>query len=133
VISAHRGKSGWHEIATVRLEALGDGLKRWTLPVFGVTDFLRVAPSPRLFSRRRSSWVAARAAGRERAGGETKSPDNMVYAIGAVSVTVPRAGPRRCGWQRHCPVSPHVLWEPTSPHRCLRLEEDRWARSVPGT
>ena len=55
MISAHRGESEWHEIATARLVGLGYGMERWTHPVFGVTDSLRAAPSPRLFNQPRSS------------------------------------------------------------------------------
>ena len=38
---AHRVESEWHGEAAARLVALGEGVERWALPVFCITEFMR--------------------------------------------------------------------------------------------
>lgn len=42
LIYAHRGETELHEAAASRLVDLSEGAERWALPVFCVTEFLRV-------------------------------------------------------------------------------------------
>lgn len=50
LIYAHRVESEWHEAAVARLVALGEGAERWALPVFCVTEFMRVVTHKRVFN-----------------------------------------------------------------------------------
>ena len=50
LIYAHRGETAWHEAARARLVALAEGPARWGLPVFCVTEFMRVVTHGRVFS-----------------------------------------------------------------------------------
>ncbi|MDE0059761.1 MAG: PIN domain-containing protein [Defluviicoccus sp.] len=50
LIYAHRGESQLHEAAASRLVILAEGAERWALPVFCVTEFLRVVTHPRVFN-----------------------------------------------------------------------------------
>lgn len=50
LIYAHRIESEWHEAAAARLIALGEGVERWALPVFCVTEFMRVVTHKRVFN-----------------------------------------------------------------------------------
>lgn len=50
LIYAHRIESEWHEAAVARLVALGEGVERWALPVFCVTEFMRVVTHKRVFN-----------------------------------------------------------------------------------
>ena len=50
LIYAHRIESEWHEAAVARLVALGEGAARWALPVFCVTEFMRVVTHRRVFN-----------------------------------------------------------------------------------
>ena len=50
LIYAHRGETGLHEVAASRLTALAEGVARWALPVFCVTEFMRVVTHPRVFN-----------------------------------------------------------------------------------
>ncbi len=49
LIYAHRGETAWHRAAASRLIALAEGAERWGLPVFCVTEFLRVTTHGRVF------------------------------------------------------------------------------------
>ena len=46
---AHRVESEWHA-AAARLVAFVEGVERWALPVFCVTEFMRVAAHRRVFN-----------------------------------------------------------------------------------
>ena len=50
LIYAHRGETELHEAAVSRLVALAEGAEKWALPVFCVTEFLRVVTHPRVFN-----------------------------------------------------------------------------------
>jgi len=50
LIYAHRGETELHDKAASKLIALAEGTERWALPVFCVTEFLRVATHPRVFN-----------------------------------------------------------------------------------
>ena len=50
LIYAHRVESEWHEAAAERLVTLGEGAERWALPVFCVTEFMRVVTHRRVFN-----------------------------------------------------------------------------------
>ena len=50
LIYAHRGETAWHEAARARLVALAEGPARWGLPVFCVTEFMRVVTHGRVFN-----------------------------------------------------------------------------------
>ena len=50
LIYAHRVESEWHETAAARLVELGEGVQRWALPVFCVTEFMRVVTHRRVFN-----------------------------------------------------------------------------------
>ena len=50
LIYAHRAESEWHEAAASRLVGLGEGVERWALPVFCVTEFMRVVTHRRVFN-----------------------------------------------------------------------------------
>jgi len=50
LIYAHRGETSWHVEAASRLAALAQGPKRWGLPVFCVTEFMRVVTHRRVFN-----------------------------------------------------------------------------------
>ena len=49
LIYAHRGETGLHEAAASRLTALAEGVATWALPVFCITEFMRVVTHPRVF------------------------------------------------------------------------------------
>ena len=49
LIYAHRGETALHEAASSRLVALAEGVERWALPVFCVTEFMRVVTHRRVF------------------------------------------------------------------------------------
>lgn len=49
LIYAHRGETAWHDAAASRLVALAEGAERWGLPVFCMTEFLRVTTHERVF------------------------------------------------------------------------------------
>lgn len=49
LIYAHRGETDWHHAAASRLVALAEGAARWGLPVFCITEFLRVTTHGRVF------------------------------------------------------------------------------------
>ena len=42
LICAHRREVELHGAATSRLVALAEGVERWALPIFRVTEFMRV-------------------------------------------------------------------------------------------
>ncbi len=50
LIYAHRIESACHEAAAARLVALGEGVERWALPVFCITEFMRVVTHRRVFN-----------------------------------------------------------------------------------
>lgn len=50
MIYAHRAESELHEAAASRLVALCEGVERWALPVFCVTEFMRVVTHMRVFN-----------------------------------------------------------------------------------
>ncbi len=50
LIYAHRAETALHEAAASRLVALGEGVERWALPVFCVTEFMRVVTHRRVFN-----------------------------------------------------------------------------------
>ena len=50
LIYAHRGETELHGAAASRLVALAEGAERWALPVFCVTEFMRVVTHRRVFS-----------------------------------------------------------------------------------
>ena len=50
LIYAHRGETEFHERAVSELVALADGAERWVLPVFCITEFIRVVTHRRVFS-----------------------------------------------------------------------------------
>jgi len=49
LIYAHRGETAWHDAAASRLVGLAEGAERWGLPVFCMTEFLRVTTHERVF------------------------------------------------------------------------------------
>jgi hypothetical protein len=49
LIYAHRGETDLHHVAASRLVALAEGPERWGLPVFCLTEFLRVTTHGRVF------------------------------------------------------------------------------------
>ena len=49
LIYAHRGETELHDAAASRLTALAEGVERWALPVFCVTEFMRVVTHRRVF------------------------------------------------------------------------------------
>ena len=50
LIYAHRGETEFHDSATAQLITLAEGMERWALPVFCVTEFMRVVTHRRVFS-----------------------------------------------------------------------------------
>ena len=50
LVAAHRGEHTHHEPARTRLTALAEGEAPWGLPVYSVTEFLRVVTHPRVFT-----------------------------------------------------------------------------------
>ena len=50
LIYAHRGETELHGAAASRLVALAEGAERWALPVFCVTEFMRVVTHRRVFN-----------------------------------------------------------------------------------
>lgn len=50
LIYAHRAETDLHNIAASRLVKLAEGVERWALPVFCVTEFLRVVTHQRVFN-----------------------------------------------------------------------------------
>ncbi|MDE0692590.1 MAG: PIN domain-containing protein [Gammaproteobacteria bacterium] len=50
LVYAHRAEMDLHASAADRLTALAEGDERWALPVFCVTEFLRVVTHPRVFN-----------------------------------------------------------------------------------
>ena len=49
LIYAHRGETELHDAAASRLTALAEGVERWALPIFCVTEFMRVVTHRRVF------------------------------------------------------------------------------------
>ena len=49
LIYAHRGETELHDAAASRLTALAEGVERWALAVFCVTEFMRVVTHRRVF------------------------------------------------------------------------------------
>ena len=49
-IYAHRGETELHQAAETRLVALAEGVERWAVPVFCVTEFMRVVTHRRVFN-----------------------------------------------------------------------------------
>ena len=49
LIYAHRGETELHDAAASSLTALAEGVERWALPVFCVTEFMRVVTHRRVF------------------------------------------------------------------------------------
>ncbi len=50
LIYAHRGETEFHAAAVSRLTALAEGAERWALPIFCVTEFMRVVTHRRIFN-----------------------------------------------------------------------------------
>ena len=50
LIYAHRGETKLHGAAASRLTALAEGVERWALPIFCVTEFMRVVTHRRVFN-----------------------------------------------------------------------------------
>ena len=50
LIYAHRGETEFHDRAVSQLRFLAAGAERWALPVFCVTEFMRVVTHKRVFS-----------------------------------------------------------------------------------
>lgn len=50
LIYAHRGETALHDEAASRLVALAAGAERWGLPIFCVTEFMRVVTHQRVFN-----------------------------------------------------------------------------------
>ena len=50
LVYAHRAEMDLHTSAAARLSALAEGDELWALPVFCVTEFLRVVTHPRVFN-----------------------------------------------------------------------------------
>ena len=50
LIYAHRGETEFHATAVSRLTALAEGAERWALPIFCVTEFMRVVTHRRVFN-----------------------------------------------------------------------------------
>ena len=59
---AHRVESEWHE-AAARLDTLGEGVERWALPEFCVTEFMRVVTHRRVFNPRSRIAMTSRRLG----------------------------------------------------------------------
>ena len=50
LVYAHRAEMELHASAAARLSALAEGNETWALPVFCVTEFLRVVTHPKVFN-----------------------------------------------------------------------------------
>ena len=50
LIYAHRGETKLHGLAASRLTSLAQGPERWALPIFCVTEFMRVVTHQRVFN-----------------------------------------------------------------------------------
>ncbi len=50
LVYAHRGETALHDVAAARLVTLAEGAVRWALPIFCVTEFLRVVTHGRVFN-----------------------------------------------------------------------------------
>ena len=50
LVYAHRGETTLHDVAAARLVALAEGAVQWALPIFCVTEFLRVVTHGRVFN-----------------------------------------------------------------------------------
>lgn len=50
LIYAHRAETELHATAAARLVALAEGAERWALPIFCVTEFIRVVTHRRVFN-----------------------------------------------------------------------------------
>ncbi len=50
IVYAHRAETRQHPAALARLRALADSIEPWALPVFVLSEFLRVVTHPRLFT-----------------------------------------------------------------------------------
>ena len=50
LIYAHRGETNLHSIASAKLTALAEGDEPWALPIFCITEFLRVVTHARVFN-----------------------------------------------------------------------------------
>lgn len=50
LIYAHRAETGLHALASRELVALAEGSSRWGLPVFCITEFIRVVTHRRVFN-----------------------------------------------------------------------------------
>ncbi len=50
LIYAHRQETEWHRVAADRLVELAEGEETWVLPVFCITEFLRVVTHMRVFN-----------------------------------------------------------------------------------
>ena len=50
LVYAHRGETEPHDLAASRLTALAQGAERWALPIFCVTEFMRVVTHKRVFN-----------------------------------------------------------------------------------
>ena len=50
LVYAHRGETDLHAAATAELVALAEGIVPWGLPVFCITEFLRVVTHRRVFN-----------------------------------------------------------------------------------
>ncbi len=48
LIYAHRGETELHDSAAAQLVTLAEGMERWALPVFCVTEFMRVVEAVRI-------------------------------------------------------------------------------------
>ena len=60
LIFAHRTETGLHGTAASRIVALAEGAERWALPVFCVTEFMRVVTHRRVFNPPSTVEQAAR-------------------------------------------------------------------------
>ena len=50
LIYSHRGETELHGPAASRITALAQGVERWALPIFCVTEFMRVVTHRRVFN-----------------------------------------------------------------------------------
>lgn len=58
LIYAHRAESGLHETSLKRLTSLAEGSEPWAIPVFCITEFLRVVTHARVFNPPSKTRVA---------------------------------------------------------------------------
>ncbi len=59
LVYAHRGETAFHGAAAAQLVALAEGVERWALPIFCISEFMRVVTHKRVFKPPSSVTQAA--------------------------------------------------------------------------